>query len=111
MKNPERRAAALERLDIFGETYFQPIFYLPWSKDHRRVIAAIERVIIHHDSQAIAMPRGSGKSRLSELAVLWAKLKGLHRFTVLIAATGPKSATFNSSAKLNVLPWPSTLLS
>ena len=76
----------------FCKTYFPEIFYLPWSRDLLKVIAKIERVVIDHDKNAVAMPRGSGKTRLCQAAVLWAVLSGRHRFAVLIGATAPQGS-------------------
>ena len=84
--NPERRARCVEHFEPFCKTYFQEIFYLPWSKDQLKVIAKIERVVIDHDKLAVAMPRGSGKSSLCRAAILWATLSGRHRFSMFIGA-------------------------
>ena len=91
-KNPERRAACGEPngFGLFCKTYFPEIFYREWSKDHLRVIAKIERVVIECDMLAVAMPRGSGKTRLCQGAVLWSELYGRHQFAVLIGATAPQ---------------------
>ena len=84
--DPERRAKCLADYGLFCKTYFGRIFYHPWSKDHLKVIAKIERVVIDHDKLAVAMPRGSGKSSLCRAAILWSILSGRHRFAVLIGA-------------------------
>ena len=89
-KNRKRRKAAMAGFGVFCKTYFPEIFYLPWSKDLLKVIAKIERVVIDHDKVAVAMPRGSGKTRLCQAAILWAVLSGRHRFVVLIGATAPQ---------------------
>ena len=92
VKDAGRRSACLEDLALFCKTYLPGVFYLPWSKDHLRVITGIEHVAIYHDSQAIAMPRGSGKSSLCEAAILRAVLKGDDRFSVLLAAIAKKAS-------------------
>ncbi len=91
-KNPERRAEAEGSYRRFCEIYFPKIFYRPWSKDLLKVIAKIELVVVHNDQLAIAMPRGSGKTRLCQAAVLWAIFKGIHRYALLIGATSIDAA-------------------
>ena len=72
-----RRARADRDFKFFCETYFPHIFTLAWSQDHLRVIAKIERVVRYRETLAIAMPRGSGKTSLCLVAVLWAVLSGV----------------------------------
>ena len=84
--DPERRAAAEADFRIFCETYFRHLFALEWSADHLRVIEKIQRVVCRHETLAIGMPRGSGKTTLCLVAVLWAILSGRHQFVFAIAA-------------------------
>ena len=46
----------------------------------------IERVVRHRETLAVAMPRGSGKTTLCLVAVLWSVLSGQHEFVFLIAS-------------------------
>ena len=85
--NLPRRQAADASFRAFCDSYFPKIFYLPWSDDHLRVIAKIERTVLHGERFAVAMPRGFGKSNLCEIATLWAILTGRHGFVILISAT------------------------
>jgi len=50
------------------------------------VIAKIERVVRYRETLAVAMPRGSGKTTLCLVAVLWAVLSSQHEFVFLIAS-------------------------
>jgi hypothetical protein len=84
--NPRRRARALKSFRIFCETYFADTFALKWSADHLKVIGKIEDAVLRGGQQAIAMPRGSGKTSLCERACIWAPLKGGHKYLVLIGA-------------------------
>src|SRR5262245_13373555 len=43
-KDPERRAAALARLQVYCETYFPAKFYLGFSADHLKAIARLEEI-------------------------------------------------------------------
>ncbi|MCY2927889.1 MAG: phage terminase large subunit family protein [Planctomycetota bacterium] len=81
-----RRARADRDFKFFCETYFPHLFTLEWSQDHLRVIGKIERVVRHRETLAVAMPRGSGKTTLCLVAVLWAVLSGSHEFVFLIAS-------------------------
>lgn len=71
---------------LFCETYFPGLFCLGWSEDHLRVIKLIEQVVLRGGQFAIAMPRGSGKTSLCEIAALWAVVYGHRRYVVLIGA-------------------------
>ena len=81
-----RRARADRDFKFFCETYFLHLFTLAWSQDHLRVIAKIERVVRYRETLAVAMPRGSGKTTLCLVAVLWSVLSGQHEFVFLIAS-------------------------
>lgn len=85
--NSERRTACERDFRAFCETYCAPVFYLSWSDDHHRAIAKIERAVLDGQLFAFAMPRGSGKTSLCLVAVLWAVLYGHCKYVCLIAAT------------------------
>ena len=85
-ENPERRAKAASSFRFFCETYLAEIFYMPWSKDLLRVIAKVERVVVNHDTLAVVMPRGSGKTQLCLASALWAYLTARHPFVVYVGA-------------------------
>jgi len=70
--NLERRERARADFRSFCETYFAPTLYRGWSEDHLRVIDKIERAVLDGGLFAMAMPRGSGKTSLCEVACLWA---------------------------------------
>ena len=84
--DPERRAAAEASFLAFCDSYFPATFSLPWSDDHREVIAALERSVREGGLFAFAMPRGSGKTSLTEAAALWALLCGYRDFVAIIGA-------------------------
>jgi len=89
--DPARKAAAEESFRTFCETYFRDVFYLPWSDDHLKVIAKIERAVRTGGLFAMAMPRGSGKTVGCQTAVLWAALTGATPFVTLIAASADRA--------------------
>jgi len=83
--DPARKEAARLDLRRWVDSYFPQD--LPWSADHLRVIARAQRSVLEGGQFAIAMPRGSGKTTLAELACLWAVSYGHRSFVVLIGAT------------------------
>jgi hypothetical protein len=97
--NPVRRERALQDFQYFCEVYFPLTFKLKWSKDHLRVIAAIERTVIHGGQQAIAMPRGNGKTSLCEAACVWAIVAGHRHFVAVVAASDPLADAILESIK------------
>lgn len=84
--NPVRRKRGGESLEFFLRTYFPETFNLPWSNDHRRAIERIETAVKIGGLFAFAFPRGSGKTSLTEGAVVWAKLYGYRKFSLLIGS-------------------------
>lgn len=83
---PRRRAAAARDFRRFCDTYLKPVFPLPWSDDHRRMIAKIEAAVLRGELFAFAMPRGSGKTSLISAATMWALLYGHRHFVTVIGA-------------------------
>lgn len=88
VKDPRRRAAAVKSLRVFCETYFPEWFYLEWSPDHLTVIRNFEAAIRKGLTQALGMPRGSGKTALVKAAALWAIITGRSRYCVIV---GPET--------------------
>ena len=98
--NPSRKAAAVASFKVFCETYFKDVFYLAWSKIHLAVIQKIERVINQGEIYALAMPRGSGKTTLFQIAVLWAAITGRVEMVVLIAANAKRAGQLLEDLKI-----------
>jgi len=84
--DPARRARAAVGLRFFCEAYQFATYSLPWSPDHLKVIAKIEQAVLAGGLFAVAMPRGSGKTTLSESACIWAMANGHHEFVCLIGS-------------------------
>ena len=85
--NPERKTACERNFQLFCETYFPDTYALAWSADHIKAIERIETAVLRGGLFALAMPRGSGKSTLTETVALWAMLYGHREFVTLIGAT------------------------
>lgn len=96
---PERRAAAEACLLTFFTTYFPETFSLSWSSDHRRIVAVIEKAIREGGQVAFAMPRGSGKTCITERACLWAALLGLRQSVAIIGSDEDAAIKILSSIK------------
>lgn len=100
VENIERRERAFKSFKFFCETYFKSVFYLKWSDIHLKVIEKIERVIVNGEIFALAMPRGSGKTSLFQIAVLWAALTGRSQFIVLISANANRANSLLEDMKI-----------
>ncbi len=85
---PARRKRAAKSLRAWALTYFPERFPLPFSRDHDRAIDTLERVVRRGGNFAFGMPRGSGKTTLCEVAVMFAACEAMRRFIALIGATG-----------------------
>ena len=85
--NPERKKKCRTDFRMFCEEYFPETFSLAWSPDHLKAIHKIETAVLKGGLFALAMPRGSGKSSLTEVAAIWAMLYGHREFIMLIGAT------------------------
>lgn len=85
--NPDRKAACERSFQLFCESYFPETYSLAWSPDHLKVIEKIETAVLRGGLFALALPRGSGKTTITESAALWSMLYGHREFVVLIGAT------------------------
>lgn len=86
--NPERRRACLADPALFLKTYMGDRFYNPWATHHLEMIAAIVQTAKDGGDQAIAAPRGDGKTEICAATIVYCMLAGLIRFPVVVAATG-----------------------
>ena len=98
--DPPRKAAAMTGFRVFCETYFGGVFHMKWSEDHLTVIDRIEQAVMNGGLFAIAMPRGSGKSSLCQVAVIWAALNGRHPFVCLIASAADRGRAMLENIKV-----------
>ena len=97
--DPARKAGAHHDFLFFCEQYFPSTFYLPWSKDHEKVMRRIEQAVLQGGLFALAMPRGSGKTSLCERACIWAILYGHRRFVCLIGSDEGHARTMLDTIK------------
>lgn len=85
--DPQRKRACARDLKLFCKTYFPELFPLPFSPDHHTVIGQLETCALDGGLFALAMPRGSGKTTICEVAALWAVAYGHHKYVLTIGAT------------------------
>ena len=80
--------------------YFYPeSFYNPWTDNQREMVSAIFHCAKYGNTQAIAAPRGEGKTTLGECAITYSLLTGLMTFPLIVAAAGEHSDRILSNIK------------
>ena len=102
IKNPERKKLCKYDFRLFCENYFSNTFQLAWSDDHLRVISKIENSVLNGGLFALALPRGSGKTTLCEIASIWCMVYGHIEFIALIGATESAAQEMLSSVKTEI---------
>lgn len=85
-EDPDRRERCTRSFLDFCRAYFPETFRIPFSADHLKVIDRIEAAVVRGELFALAMPRGSGKTTLCEIACIWALVSGHREFVCLIGA-------------------------
>ena len=102
VQNKRRRNACKKDFKKFCLTYFPETFYLGFSPDHLKAIAKIETAVIDGGLLALAMPRGSGKTTLTEKACIWALLYGHRSFICLVGASETAAQELLASIKIEL---------
>jgi len=69
--------------------YFPNVFTAPFTKQQKEMATAILSAAQHGGDQAIAAPRGEGKTTICECVVIFCVLTGALSFPVIFSATGP----------------------
>ncbi len=99
VKDPDRRASCEFNLKLYCETYYPVLFNLPWSPDHIKVIDKIENATLKGGLFAMALPRGTGKSTLVEIAGCWAISYGHRQFIGMFGPDEQHAVDMLSSIK------------
>ena len=81
-----RRAKGCASLLDFCRLYFAAKFKKPFGQNHLALIDALQKIVVDGGKQAIAMPRGTGKTTISTVAAIWALVTGRRRFVVIVAS-------------------------
>lgn len=89
--NVRRRNKCRNSLRRFCEVYGSQACYWAWSADHLLVLTTIEESVYRGATTAVAMPRGSGKTTICRLAVLWAVSYAHIDYAYLIGANEQKA--------------------
>ncbi|MBR2586308.1 MAG: hypothetical protein IKE64_12855, partial [Thermoguttaceae bacterium] len=82
-----RRKRARTDLKYFLEAYFPRVFNKPFGHNHLTLIESLQRCLIDGGRQAVALPRGSGKTSITTHAAIWAAVNGHRRMEIIFAAT------------------------
>lgn len=86
-----RRRRCLADTRLFLTTYFAGIFYQPFTADRLDMIEAIEHAAKYGGDQAIAGPRGDGKTRSALFVTLKLMLTNELRFPLIVSKSGPRA--------------------
>jgi hypothetical protein len=84
--DPKLREQLLTDLEAFLLTCFPTAFPLPFSPAHKILVTRLQDVFTRGGLQAIAMPRGFGKTTIVLRAALWAVLYGHQPYVALLGA-------------------------
>jgi hypothetical protein len=85
--DPARREACLADPERFLRTYFAGNYRLGFGRDHRFMIESFVDCARSRRWQAVAAPRGRGKSEIVKGILVYIVLAGLVRFPLAVAAT------------------------
>lgn len=86
-----RRDECLNNVELFLTTYFSNVFYEPFTEDRRTMMNDIVAAAIYGGDQAIAGPRGEGKTRLALYVALFLMISGRSVFPVVIGKSQSKA--------------------
>jgi len=87
VKNKVRKYETSCSLAKFCKLYQPDLYDMPWSEAHLDIINCLEKAITGGGLFTFAMPRGTGKTTLSESATIWALITGYRRYVMLVSAT------------------------
>jgi hypothetical protein len=90
-KNIANRLRALDDAEFFLQHYFGNVFSEPFTEDRRDMLQSIENAALYGGDQAIAGPRGEGKTRLVLYQGLRLAIKGISRFPIVIGKSQSKA--------------------
>lgn len=88
-KNQVRRKQCLADPERFLRTYFHEKYRLAFGRHHHFMIDSIVSIAKKGGRQAVAAPRGCGKSEVCKGLLVYVVLAGLCRFPMVVAATTP----------------------
>lgn len=86
IKYPEERARGLEDPAFFCQWFFPGWFYKPFCEQHLLLLSEFDHVTRNGGLQAVALPRGRGKTAITKAMTLRAVLYALRRYVVWLPA-------------------------
>ena len=89
--NPDRRRSCIGDAEMFLKTYFPDVFYEDFTHDRREMVRMIVNAAKFGGDQAIAGPRGEGKTKLAIYVSLYLMLANLSTFPVVIGKSQSKA--------------------
>lgn len=87
--DPQRRERCLADPELFLKTYFEKRYKRPFGKHHHQMIDTITNRAKYGGRQAVAAPRGCGKSELVKGMLVFLVFAELVRFPLPVASTTP----------------------
>lgn len=100
--NRARRKRCEADIYVSLATYFPHKFDQDFTEDRQEMIDAIMHRIRYGGDQAVAAPRGEGKTALTEAVVIMSMLWGLMEFPLIVAATGPDATRIFNNIKYEI---------
>lgn len=102
IQNKKRRLSCKRNLHKFLKTYLRKSFPLPFGSCHRRAIKKLETSMLKGGLFALAMPRGYGKTSITEGANIWAALYGHRKYILCVAANAEKAKNLLESIRREI---------
>jgi len=100
--DPERRARCEADTLLWLKTYLGHKFTNPFTEQQRAMVVDIESSIVGGFRQAVAAPRGEGKTSIVEGVMLKVTMTGLLHFALVVAAGGRQAEIILENMKLEL---------
>jgi len=95
----QRRLANSADIYAFLSCYFPDVFWGDWTDQRREMVAAILNAAKYGGDQAIAAPRGEGKTSIVQCVTIYCVMHGILSFPLIAAATGPNAEQILANIK------------
>lgn len=103
VKSARRKNACRRNLERFLATYFPHSTGLtPFSPDHKRIIARLQRCILEGGRTLNAVYRGFAKTTIGENSALWAVLYGHRRYVAIFGSDKTAAVEINTAIRLEL---------
>jgi hypothetical protein len=95
----ERRIRNSADIYSFLSFYFPDVFWGDWTDQRKTMVKAILNAAKYGGDQAIAAPRGEGKTSIVQCVTIYCVMHGILTFPLIAAATGPNAEQILSNIK------------